>query len=141
MTLVRRTQNWLPSVFNDLLENSWVERPQMTNSRINVKENEGGYIVEVAAPGMTKEDFILQIDEDNNLLITMEKKQDKTEDKGSRYLRREFAYSKFSQTLILPDNVDKEKISAKIEHGILEVEIPKLSQEEIKKTQRFIEIK
>ena len=56
-------------------------------------------------------------------------------------MRREFSYSKFQQTMILPDNVDKEKIAASVEHGVLNIELPKLSEEEVKKPNRQIEIK
>ena len=92
--------------------------------------------------GMTKDDFNVRIDEDNNLVISMEKKtENKEERKDGRYLRREFSYSKFQQTMILPDNVDKEKIAASVEHGVLNIELPKLSEEEVKKPNRQIEIK
>ena len=105
-------------------------------------ETEKEYKVELAAPGMTKEDFNIRIDEDNNLVISMEKKtENKEEKKDGRCLRREFSYSKFQQTMILPDNVDKEKISAQVENGVLAIELPKLSEEEIKKPERTIEIK
>ena len=105
-------------------------------------ESEKDYKVEVAAPGMTKEDFNVRIDEDNNLVISMEKKSEsKEEQKEHRYLRREVSYSKFQQTMILPDDVDKEKIAAGVEHGVLTIDLPKLSLEEIKKAERTIEIK
>ena len=85
---------------------------------------------------------MVRIDEDNNLVISMEKKtENKEEKKDGRYLRREFSYSKFQQTMILPDNVDKEKIAASVEHGVLNIELPKLSEEEVKKPNRQIEIK
>ena len=113
-----------------------------TAPAINVIETENGYKVEVAAPGMTKGDFNIRIDEDNNLVISMEKKiEDKEDKKDGRYLRREFSYSKFQQTMILPENVDKEKISAQVENGVLTIELPKLSEEEVKKAERTIEIK
>ena len=63
----------------------------------------------------------------------MESKQEhKEEDKNTRYLRREFSYSKFEQTLILPDDVNKEQISAKVEHGVLTVDLPKVVEEKVK---------
>jgi HSP20 family protein len=62
----------------------------------------------------------------------MEQKNEKKEDKNTRYLRREFSYSKFEQTLILPDDVRKDAISAKVEHGVLTVELPKLIEEKVK---------
>lgn len=139
---VRRTQNWLPSIFNDFFDNDWMVRPNATAPAINVFETEKEYKVELAAPGMTKEDFNVRIDEDSNLVISMEKKtEDKEEKKDGRYLRREFSYTKFQQTMILPENVDKEKISATVENGVLNVSLPKLSEEEVKKTQKQIEVK
>ena len=142
MMPVRRTQNWLPSIFNDFFDNEWMTRANATAPAINVIESEKEYKVEVAAPGMTKEDFDVRIDEDNNLVISMEKRcEKKDEQKEHRYLRREFSYSKFQQTMILPDDVDKEQISAGVEHGVLTIDLPKLSQEEAKKAERNIEIK
>ena len=79
-----------------------------TAPAINVIENEKDYKVEVAAPGMTKEDFNIHLGEDNELVITMEKKNEtKEEDKeNKKYLRREFSYSKFQQAFVLPEDVD-----------------------------------
>ena len=134
MMPVRRTQSWLPSIFNDFFDNDWMVKANATAPAINVFETEKEYKVELAAPGMTKEDFNVRIDEDNNLVISMEKKtENKEEKKEGRYLRREFSYSKFQQTMILPDNVDKEKISAAVENGVLSVQLPKISEEEVKK--------
>ena len=142
MMPVRRTQNWLPSIFNDFFDNYWMVKANATAPAINVFETEKEYKVELAAPGMTKEDFNVRIDEENNLVITMEKKtENKEEKKEGRYLRREFSYSKFQQTMILPDNVDKEKISAAVENGVLNVQLPKISEEEVKKAEKQIEVK
>ena len=130
------------NLFNDFLDNEWMARANATAPAINVIESEKNYKVELAAPGMMKEDFNIRIDEDNNLVISMEKKSEKKEErKEDRYLRREFSYTKFQQTMILPDNVDKEKISAQVEHGVLTIELPKLSEEEVKKSERLIEVK
>ena len=142
MMPVRRTQNWLPSIFNDFFDNDWMVKASATAPAINVFETEKEYKLELAAPGMTKDDFNVHIDENDNLVICMEKKSDnKEEKKDGRYLRREFSYSKFQQTMILPENVDKEKIVATVEHGVLNVTLPKLSEEEVKKPNRQIEIK
>ncbi len=138
---IRRNQNWLPSIFNDFFDNDWMEKANATAPAINVLENEKEYKVELAAPGMTKEDFDVHIDEENNLVISMEKKNEKKEDeKNGRYLRREFSYSKFQQTMILPEDVDKEKISATVNNGVLDIELPKLVKEELPKQKRVIEI-
>nr|WP_321377413.1 Hsp20/alpha crystallin family protein [uncultured Bacteroides sp.] len=142
MMPVRRSQNWLPDVFNDLFDNNWMVKSSATAPAINVIETESEYKVEVAAPGMTKEDFNIRIDEDNQLVVSMEKKQEnKEENKEGRYLRREFSYTKFQQTMYLPDNVVKDKIGAAMDNGVLTINIPKRSPEEEKKAQRVIEIK
>ena len=142
MTLTKRNQNyWLPSIFNDFLENEWMGRPGSTAPAINVKESKDAYTVEVAAPGMTKSDFNVSIDADNNLAISMEKKEEKKEERhDARYLRREFSYAKFQQTMILPDDVDKDRITAKMENGVLLIGLPKVSREEVRRFGRNIEI-
>ena len=142
----RANQTWLPSIFNDFLNNDWMVKANPTAPAINVIETEKEYKVEVAAPGMKKEDFQIHINEDNDLVISMEKKTESTEgDKGgkeeSRYLRREFSYSKFQQTLILPDDVDKDKIDAKVNDGVLTIELPKRTPEEKEKATKVIEVK
>lgn len=143
MMPVRRNQNWLPSFFNDFFDNDWMEKANATAPAINVFETEKEYRVELAAPGMTKDDFNVHIDEDNNLVITMEKKNEsKDEDKKEgRYLRREFSYSKFQQTMILPDDVDKEQIAAHVENGVLNIELPKFTEQEKAKSKKVIDIK
>ena len=128
MVPVKTNSNWLPSIFNDFFEaeNEWLAKTG----------------VEMAAPGMTKDDFKVNVDENNNLTICMEKKEEKKEEKkDKKYLRREFSYSKFQQTILLPENVEKDKISAKVEHGILSIEIPKMKEEEKQKTFKAIEVK
>lgn len=142
MTPVRRNQNWLPSFFNDFFDNDWMLKANATAPAINVIENDKNYKVEVAAPGMTKDDFTVKLDEYNNLVITMERKnENKDENKtNGRYLRREFSYSKFQQTMILPDDVEKDKIAASVEHGVLTINLPKMTQEEVKKAERHIAI-
>lgn len=144
MIPARRNQNWLPSIFNDFFDNEWMQRANATAPAINVFESENEYSVELAAPGMTKEDFNVRIDEENNLVISMEKKMENNEKenerKNGRYLRREFSYTKFQQTMILPEDVDKEKIAARVENGVLSVDLPKYTKEEKAKTQRVISV-
>ena len=142
MMPIRRTQSWVPSIFNDFFDNDWMVKANATAPAINVIESEKEYKVEVAAPGMTKEDFNIHINEENDLVISMEKKAENTEEKKEgRYLRREFSYTKFQQTLILPDDVDKNKIDAKVNDGVLKIELPKVAPEEKPKTSRQIEVK
>ena len=130
MTPIYRN-NWLPEVFNDFFDNIALPRTNATAPAINVKETENEYVVEVGAPGLTKEDFNVHINDEGNLTIKVEKHNEEKEDKA-HYLRREFYYSKYEQTLILPDDVDKEHIAAKVADGILSVQLPKLKKEEQK---------
>lgn len=131
MIPVNRKNSWLPDVFNDFFDTDFMPKANATAPAINVKESEIDYEVEVAAPGMTKEDFNVHLNQDGDLSIKMESKKNNTEEeKKAHYLRREFAYSKFEQTLILPDDVDKEKISAKVSDGVLTVVLPKIRKEE-----------
>ena len=141
MTPMMRTNNWIPAVFNDLFNTDFMPKMSATAPAINVKESATAYTVELAAPGMKKEDFNVHINDEGNLIIKMEQKQEhKEEDKSVRYLRREFSYSKFEQTLILPDDVNKEQISAKVEHGVLTVTIAKVKKVEPEKVHRQIEV-
>lgn len=135
-------QNWLPSFFNDFFDNDWMVRTNATAPAINVIENDKDYKVEVAAPGMTKDDFTIHLSEDNELIIAMEKKNETSEkDKeNKKYLRREFSYSKFQQALVLPDDVEKDKISANVSDGVLTIDLPKRTPEENAKMNRQIEI-
>ncbi len=132
MLPVNRRNQWLPDVFNDFFDTDFMPKTKATAPAINVKESEIDYEVEVAAPGMTKEDFDVNLNKDGDLTIKMEsRKESKDENKKSHYLRREFAYSKFEQTLILPDDVNKEEISAKVNDGVLTVVLPKIKKEEV----------
>jgi HSP20 family protein len=138
--MMRRNAAWLPSVFNDLFDTDFMPKANATAPAINVKETDKAYTVELAAPGMTKNDFNVHINDEGNLIVKMEKKEEKKEeDKSTRYLRREFSYSKYEQTLILPDDVEKDQISARVEHGVLTVELPKQVHEQVK-VSRQIEI-
>jgi HSP20 family protein len=133
MMPVMRSNSWIPSVFSDLFDTEFVPKSNYTAPAINVKESDKAYTVELAAPGMKKEDFNVHINDEGNLIIKMESKQEKKdEDKNTRYLRREFSYSKFEQTLILPDDVKKEDIKARVENGVLTVELPKIVEEKVK---------
>ena len=142
MALIRRNQDWLPSVFNDLFDNNdWMGRTHaITSPAVNVIERENEYSVEIAAPGMTKDDFNVHLDEDGNLVISLEKKVNNEEKGNGHYLRREFSYSQFRQVMILPDDVDRDKISAHVENGVLTVDLLKKSQEAARESKK-IEIK
>ncbi len=144
MTQIRRYngQNWLPNLFNDFFDNDWMVKVNTATPAVNVIENDAEYKVEVAAPGMTKEDFNIQLGEDNELVITMEKKNVVNEEdkKNKKYLRREFSYAKFQKSFLLPEDVEKDKVSANVSDGVLNILLPKRSPEEKAKVNRVIEV-
>ena len=145
MLLARRNNNsdWLSNFFDDAFFNTEVmPRMNATAPAINIKETDKNYIMEVAAPGLKKEWVRVNIDNDGNLNIAIENKMEhKDEDKHEHYLRREFSYGNYQQCYTLPEDADREKISAKVADGILEVEIPKLTPKEEAKTTKNIEVK
>ena len=127
MTPARRNQNWLPSIFNDVFGNEWIEKSSVMVPAVNILENEDEYKVEMAVAGLTKEDFKIHVNDNDELVVSSEKHSEHNEDnkKKGTYLRREFSYSQFRQSMLLPDDVDKEHISAIVEHGVLTIDLPK----------------
>ena len=143
MMPVKKTTSWLPGILNDFLGNEWIAKVNATAPAVNIIESEKGYRVEIAAPGIAKGDFKITVNDDHQLIVSTEVKhqsKDESEDKHEKYLRREFSYAQFQQTMILPDNVNKNEISAKQENGVLTICIPKLDQPIESKTKE-IEVK
>ena len=142
-TIRRQNQNWLPSIFNDFFNDEWFPmRAAMSAApAINVKESDKAFEIEMAVPGMTKEDFKVHVNDKDQLVVSVEKKNEKKEeDKSSKFLRREFNYTRFEQALLLPENVDREAITAKVCSGVLHVVLPKLDDVPAKEPTRVIEI-
>lgn len=252
MMPVRKSQNWLPNIFNDFFGNEWLARPNSTVPAVNIIETDDEFKVEVAAPGLTKDDFQINISEDNELVITMEHRSESSQgddtpsmqpngngrqsdgmqqesgqqtqqmqqasqqdgqtrqessqqggneqhghaqqthgssmqhsqsqqqenntqhgghqpngqsqqagesmqhtqpqqggnrmqtnnrsEKKGTYLRREFSYTQFQQSMILPDNIDKDGITASVTNGVLTIDIPKKKADEKEKGDRQIQI-
>ena len=141
-------QYGITDFFNDFFEGRNLEKVVGSTPAINVKENDKGYKIEVAAPGMCKDDFKVHLNKQGDLVIEMEKtncgckeKEHDGEKKECKYLRKEFSYSKFSQTMILPENADKEGIEAHVNNGILYVMIPKTEKVKVEEEKRVIEVK
>lgn len=142
----RNDNNWMSNFFNDFFDTDMMPRMNATAPAVNVKESDKGYVMEIAAPGLKKEYCRVSLDKDGNLNFKIEdkfehKEEDKAEDKKEHYLRREFNYSNYEQTYVLPEDVDKEKISAKVENGILTIDLPKMSKEAEKEENKSIEVK
>tara|TARA_B100001093_G_C26325519_1_gene799546 strand:+ start:24 stop:452 length:429 start_codon:yes stop_codon:yes gene_type:complete len=104
---------------------------------VNIRETEGSFTVELMAPGMKKEDFNLEIDNDL-LTISAEVKAENTEDNG-KFTRREFSFTSFKRSFTLPETVKEDDINAVYEDGILKITLPK-KEEALPKAKRLIEI-
>ncbi len=160
MTPATRNVEWFPDVFNEIFNYGMAPKNKGTQPAINVIENEKNYRVEVAAPGMQKEDLNVKLDNDHNLVISMEKKSNSNNNnnngnnknnnnsnnnencckKEDHYLRREFAYSQFKQTMSLPEDANEKAISAKVENGVLSINIPKKEPQKEEENSRMITI-
>ena len=130
MSIVRFS-NQFPSLFDHFFENDlfdWSNRhfsnTDTTLPSVNIKESTDEFEVELAAPGLDKSDFNIELNRDI-LTISSEKKIENEIKEGQQFARREFSYQSFSRTFTLPNTVDNEKIKAKYENGILRVMIPK----------------
>lgn len=130
----------MPSMLGDLFMEQWPELYTKRNStpQINVIETDKKFKIEIAAPGMTKDDMRVELNNENQLVVLLEKEVDRDADgkeccgdddcsKGEKhhYLRREFSYTSFRQIFNLPESVDKDKITAKMSHGVLKIRLPK----------------
>lgn len=125
-TISRNT--WLPEIWDDFFGNSWFDRDMSMDNRtsvpaVNVIENNDEYKIEVAAPGLEKKDF--KVDVHKNVLTISSEIKDEKEDKNEKYMRREFRYSSFKRSFTLPETVDSEKIKATHRDGILNISVPK----------------
>lgn len=134
MSLVRIT-NRFPRLIDQFLENDFIDfsnrnfsETNTTLPAVNVKEKKDGFEIEMSAPGLKKEDFNVELN-DNVLTISCEKKEEEeTKDEDGRYTRREFMYQSFSRSFNLPETIDHEKIDAKYEDGILMLTVPKVEK-------------
>ena len=140
MLVTRRNQDFMPTLFNELM--NWNDTTYST-PRMNIMETKDNYKLELCIPGLTKEDVKLSIDAEGNLVVEMvkENKSEKKENKEEmRYLRHEFSVEHFRQTVMPPEDIHKEQISAKVENGILDIVIPKVTVEEKKQAMQTIEV-
>lgn len=141
MLPVMSSSNWFPTMFDDFFNNDWMPKMKATAPAVNVKENAKAYVMELAVPGIKKEYCRVCINNDGNLEVTIENKMEhKDEDKKEHYLRREFSYSNYQQVYVLPEDVEKDHVTAAVENGVLAITMPKKTKEEEKKALRQIEI-
>ncbi len=130
MTLARFSSQY-PSLFDRFFENDWFDwanrnysNTNTTLPSVNIKESSDNFEVEVAAPGLGKTDFNIELNHDV-LTISSDKKVENETKEGQNFTRREFSYQSFSRSFTLPNTADSDKIQAKYDNGILTVVIPK----------------
>lgn len=107
----------------DLLQDFFVNNNNYTMPAVNISENKDGFKIDVAAPGLTKEDF--KIDLHNKILTLSSVKEEKNEETNEKFTRKEFSYTSFKRSFGLPDMIDNDNIAAEYNNGILHIEIPK----------------
>ena len=131
MYLTRRTQDFIPTLFNELMN---MDTVSYSEPKMNIIENKENYLIQYSVPGLKKEDLRISIDTEGNLVVEMSKESHKEERKENnvRYLRREFSTEQFRNTLVLPEDIHRDQITAKVENGILEVTLPRVTVEEKK---------
>lgn len=125
MTLLKKSNTAFPSLFDEFFRDDWLPsfiNNKVTTPAVNIKETDKGYQLEVAAPGMKRNDFSVSMD-DNMLTIEAERKEEH-EDKNDKYTRKEFSYNSFSRSFQLPEGVMTDKVSATYKDGVLLVELP-----------------
>ncbi|MES2285507.1 MAG: Hsp20/alpha crystallin family protein [Bacteroidota bacterium] len=138
MTLVlKRNGNVFPRVVNDLMETGSMFNPDLLDFNnnlmnwdfsakvpsVNITETEKEYKIELAAPGLEKKDFKIEVE--NKVLVISSEKEEEKKEEDKNYKRREFSYSSFSRSFQLPEDILSDKIDAKYENGILKLSVPK----------------
>jgi HSP20 family protein len=133
--LAKRTER-MPSFFEDFFNKPLLDlfdarfpSRRMNVPAVNITERKEDYLVSLAAPGLKKEDF--KIDVEGNMLTISSEKEEENEEKDEKYTRQEYSYSSFERSFTLPDEVNKDKIDAQYRDGVLEIVLPK--KEEAKK--------
>lgn len=140
MYLTRRTQDFIPTLFNELMN---MDTVSYSEPKMNIVEDNDHYLIQYSVPGLKKEDLKINVDSEGNLVVEMSKENNQKEEKkgeGRRYLRHEFSSEQFRNTLVLPEDIHRDKITAKVENGILEVTLPRVTVEEKKALLQTIEI-
>lgn len=132
MSIVKsnKKEEFFPSLLSDFFDNNrlfgnrWLEK-EFNNSipAVNIKEDSKQFDIEFAAPGFSKNDF--KIDVENDLMTVSAEKKEEKNDENKRFTRREFSYNSFSRSFTLPQSVNAEKIDAKYADGVLHLQVPK----------------
>ncbi len=134
-------RNYKPVTLSDFLNEDFFPtftRPSTTLPAVNIREDEKGFYLELAVPGMSKKDLKIEV-KDELLTISAGQKED-TQEEYDGYRRREFSYSSFCRSFYLPEDISEDKIGASYKDGILSISIPKLEEEQKKEKIRSVTI-
>ena len=143
MNLVRRNNNWFPSLLDELFTENRLDTPNYENFSIpavNIQEKNTNFVLQLAVPGLSKENFNIEVEDDILKIsaeVTSENEENKTEDE-TKFTRKEFNYKSFKRSFTLPENINVENVNASYENGVLEITLPKKEEEKVLK--RMVEI-
>lgn len=143
MNLVRRNDNWFPSLLDELFTENKLDVPNYENFSIpavNIQEKNTNFVLQLAVPGLKKENFNIEVENDILLIsaeVSSEHEENKTEEE-TKFTRKEFNYSSFKRSFTLPENVNVDDVNATYNNGVLEITLPK--KEEEKALKRMVEI-
>lgn len=134
---VPRFPSWVDNFFDNELGTGFLSNfnTGMTLPAVNIKEDSDNFFLEIAVPGMKKEDF--NIDVDNKILSISSEESNDSQETKENYTRREFGYSSFKRTFTLPDSVDSDNIKATYTNGILSIYLPKREEAKEKPAKRI----
>lgn len=143
LPILKKERNYFPSIVDeffgrDFLPNLFEFQTGINMPSVNIVEGKEDFRIEVAAPGLEKSDFNINLE--NNVLTISSEREDKKEEKEERYMRREFSYTSFNRSFSLPNSVDADKIVANHSNGVLSISIPKREEAKVKPAKQ-IEIK
>jgi len=135
LPILKKDRNYFPSIVDeffgrDFLPNLFEFQTGINMPSVNIIEGKEDFRIEVAAPGLDKNDFNINLE--NNVLTISSEKEDKKEEKEERYMRREFSYTSFTRSFSLPNSVEADKIVANHSNGVLSITIPKREEAKVK---------
>lgn len=133
-TALTKVSERMPSVFDDFFKpwNEWFDNGgsrSMKVPAVNITEEKNQYLVSMAAPGLKKEDF--KIDLDGNMLTISSEKEESSEEQNKKFTRKEYSYSSFSRSFTLPEEINKDGIVAKYDNGVLNITLPRKAEANI----------
>ncbi len=143
MKTVNKNSIWLPGLLDNFLFDSKLDTfnhnyETFSIPTVNIIENFPSFVIELAAPGLQKEDFTIEVEEDRLKIASKKVEEKKEENKDFHFKRREFNYNSFERSFKLPENIKIEDIEANYENGVLRVTLPKM--EEKKALKKMVEI-